>query len=89
MTRRVVAVIVLWAAVIAVLALIFGGPTVASCLGPLGVTPEQCRAMHSLPPETTWDELMAGPAPWLAGLLVGWTAIVGFDRWRKRQRGGL
>jgi hypothetical protein len=90
MTRRVVAALVLWTAAVAVLALLFGGGTVAGCLGPLGVTAEQCRAAMGLPPETAWDHITSGLVPWGVILVVGWVAIVGTDRWwMRRQRGGL
>jgi hypothetical protein len=78
-----------WAAALGI-ALFFYGGHVQGCLGPLGITPDQCRAAHGLPPETAWDRFMNGPSPLIFLLLAGWLAIVAGDAWwRRRQRGGL
>jgi hypothetical protein len=70
--------------------LLFYGRSIPTCLGPLGVTVDQCRAAYGLPPETAWDRFMTGPSPLIFLLLAGWLAIVAADAWwRRRQRGGL
>ena len=59
------------------------------CLGPIGVTPESCRAAMGLPPETDWDRFVNGPGLLAVVLGVGWIGILLAGRWWKRQRGGL
>jgi hypothetical protein len=69
--------------------MLFFGPSVPMCLGPLGITVDQCRAAWGLPPETPWDRFMNGPSPLIALLLAGWLAIVATGAFRRRQRGDL
>ena len=70
--------------------LVFVGGHVEMCLGPIGITAEECRAAWGLPPETAWDRFMNGPSPLIFLLLAGWLAIVAADAWwRRRQRGSL
>jgi len=77
-----------WALMVNSVMLFYG--RVEGCPGPLGVTVDQCRAAHGLPPETAWDRFMNGPSPLIFLLLAGWLAIVAADAWwRRRQRGGL
>jgi hypothetical protein len=77
-----------WTALVSVGTVFYGGH-VQSCLGPLNVTPESCRAALRLPPETAWDRFANGPTPFIALLLAGWLAIVMVGAWKRRQRGGL
>lgn len=85
MTRRRVAAMAIWALVVAVWVLLFYGGHVAGCLGPLGVTPEQCRAILGLPPETAWDRFSNGMGLPVAVILGGWVAIALIGR-RLRHR---
>ena len=75
MTRRIAAVMVGWALVAATVGLLFAGDQVAGCLGPLGVTPAQCRAMLGLPPETAWGMFLQSFGPVLA-LVLGGCAVI-------------
>jgi hypothetical protein len=78
-----------WTLVVGI-GLVFVGGHVQSCIGPLNVTPESCRAALGLPPETAWDRFSNGPGPMIALLLAGWLAIAWVGTWwRRRQRGGL
>lgn len=69
--------------------LVLFGPSIPTCLGPIGITVDQCRAAWGLPPETAWDRFANGPAPLIVMLLAGWLAIVATGAFRRRQRGGL
>lgn len=88
MTRRVVAAVIAWTAVISI-GLIFLPSRVQMCLGPLGVTLESCRAAMGLPPETDWDRFANGPWPFLILAGIGYVTIGLWAVRRKRQRGGL
>lgn len=88
MKRRVVAAMAVWTLLVAVWAIFFGSQ-VRSCLGPLNLTPERCRAALGLPPETDWDRFVAGPGPLLVVTVIGWVAIGLWTVRRRRQRGGL
>lgn len=77
-----------WACLVAV-PMTFSGRNIPSCLGPLGITPDQCRAAWGLPPETDWDRFFQGPGPYVALLLAGWLAVVLAQTSGRRQRGGL
>jgi hypothetical protein len=87
--RGVAAALLVWSGVATTWFLIFGGGYVMSCLGPLNVTPESCRAATGLPPESDLDRFLAGPGVLVVALVVGWAAILCVAWWRKRQRGGL
>jgi hypothetical protein len=78
-----------WTVLVGVPFLFVGGGSVQGCLGPLGVTAEQCRIALGLPPETDWDRFSHGPGPLVAVLLAGWLAIAVAAQWRRRQRGSL
>jgi hypothetical protein len=78
-----------WAMAVAVVMIFLVGGHGHGCLGPIGVTPEQCRASWGLPPETDWDRFSEGPGPFVAILLAGWLAIAQAVAWRRRQRGSL
>ena len=89
MTRGLVAALGIWTALTALwFVFAYGGHTYM-CLGPIGITPEACRAANGLPPETDLDRFLAGPVPLLIALVAGWAVILLVGRWRKRQRGGL
>lgn len=83
-----VAVLLVWAAVVAIWAIFVNGGQVFMCLGPLGVTEESCRAANGLPPLTDWDRFARGWGPVAIVFIAGALAILGVARWR-RQRGGL
>jgi hypothetical protein len=68
--------------------MLFFGPSIPMCLGPIGITIDQCRAAWSLPPETAWDRFSNGPLPGLGLLVAGWVAIAVIAS-RRRQRGSL
>ena len=75
--------------VLAGIPLLFFGPSIPMCLGPIGITVDQCRAAWGLAPETAWDRFSNGPGPLIVLLLTGWLAIVTAGAWRRRQRGDL
>ena len=83
MTRGVAAALGLWTVVATGWVLLFYGGQVASCLGPLGVTPEECRAATGLPPDAGLD--LGGVAVLLAALVVGWATIILVAVWRSRR----
>ncbi len=89
MTRGVATALGIWTAAATLWFLFAYGGHVQACLGPLDVTPEQCRAALGLPPETDLDRFLAGPGPLVVALAVGWVAILLVGRRRRRQRGGL
>jgi hypothetical protein len=76
-------------AILVTIPMFFFGPSIPMCLGPIGVTVDQCRAAWGLPPETAWDRFANSPSPFIALLLAGWLAIVVAGAWRRRQRGSL
>ncbi len=84
MTRRVVAAMVLWAVAVGCFWLLFAGGQVQGCLGPLGVTPEQCRAALGLLPETASDHVIGALGSLVVPLLAGWGVIALVARGRRR-----
>jgi hypothetical protein len=77
-----------WTVVVGI-PMLFFGREIPTCLGPLGVTVDECRAAFGLPPETSWDRFANGPGPLVLLLLAGWLVIVMAGTLRRRQRGGL
>lgn len=69
--------------------MLFLGPEIPTCLGPLGITPDQCRAAWGLAPQTNWDRMIGGPGSWITILVGAWLVILAATTWRRRQRGGL
>jgi len=88
-TRGVGAALLAWSALATGWVVFLYSGRVSSCLGPIGVTPAQCRAANGLPPGTDLDRFLAGPGLLVVILAIGWIVIVGLGRWRRRQRGGL
>jgi hypothetical protein len=86
LTRGIAAALTIWSVVATAWFLFFSGGHVMSCLGPLNVTAESCRAANGLPPETDIDRFLAGPGVLIVALAVGWATILMAGRWWKRQR---
>ncbi len=89
MTCGVAVAFGIWTAAATLWFLFAYGGHVQACLGPLDVTPEQCRAALGLPPETDLDRFLAGPGPLAVALVLGWAVILLVGHRRRRQRGSL
>jgi len=85
MSRRVGAAMAIWAGIAGLWAIFIFGGHVEMCLGPLGVTPESCRAAMGLPPLTDVDRFMEGPGPLIVVVASGWILIL-LAAWTIRRR---
>ena len=83
-----IAAAIVWTALVLIWATFIYGGHVHMCVGPLNVTPESCRAVLGLPPETDWDRFVNGWGLLATVTAAGWAVILVYERWR-RQRGGL